>query len=164
MKLIWTKSNKPLSVLIRAITGEPSSHFSFVFESAAKGLMFESNLLGTHPAFLQTSLKTHTIVHEKNIPMTVEREDLIWDLVVQKYDGKGYDFLGALYLGLCKLGQRLFNFPMPTKNKWGQPDKFFCNEVYDVFNQIPGMPTIDVMSGMDTPEDVWKHLENVNFN
>ena len=74
--------------------------------------MFESNLLGTHPAFLTTSLKTHTIVHEISLDLSVEDEDKIWDAVVELYDGKPYDFCGALYLGWRKL---LYRFPKPGK-------------------------------------------------
>lgn len=155
MKLVWSKSNLPLSVFIRAITGEDCSHFAFVFESSAKGLMFESNLLGTHPCFYQSSLKTHTIVHEVDLPLDISVEDDIWDIVVEKYDGRGYDFLGALYLGWRKLLQRFLKLPLPEKNKWAQPGQYFCDEVYDVLNQIPDFKKINVMNGMDTPHDVW---------
>lgn len=158
MRLIWTKSKRPLSVIIRFITKDDCSHFAFVFESAAKGLMFESNLLGTHPSFYQSSLKTHTIVHELDIPLTVETEDKIWDIVIQKYDGKKYAFKAALYLGWRKLLFRILRTPIPLKNKWADESEYFCDQVYDVLNNIPGFISVDVMSGMDTPHDVWEKV------
>ena len=160
MRLLWTKSSAPLSVLIRLVTGDDCSHFSFVFESAAQGLMFESNLIGTHPTFFETSMKTHTIVHEVNVPLSIEDEDRIWDLVVQKYDGKGYDFLGAIYLGWRKILQRIFKLPLPEKNKWSQPDSYFCNELYSILNQLPVFPVTSVSNGMETPHDLWDKLKD----
>lgn len=155
MRLLWTKAPTLLSKMIRCVCDEDCSHFSFVFDSKAAGLMFESNLLGTHPAFLQTSLKTHTIVHEIDIPLDAEVEDIIWDKIVQKYDGAGYDYLGAFYLGGAKLLNRFLKMSMPLKNKWCQPGKYFCDEIYEILNGVPGIPLIDVMSGMDSPHDVF---------
>ena len=74
MKLVWSASKNPLSCLIRFVTGQDCSHFSFVFESRASGLMFESNLFGTHPAFYRTSLKKKkTIQRGKS-----KRKDTFW--------------------------------------------------------------------------------------
>jgi len=157
--LLWTKSKMPLSLVIRAITGEDCSHFSFVFQSQNRnGLVFESNLLGTHPCFLKTSLKSHTIVHSIDVDLSAEEEDRIWDLVVDKYDGKPYDFGGVFYLGWRKILQRLFNVPLPKHNKWAKKNAYFCDEIYDVLNNISKFPKINVTRGMDTPHDVWMKL------
>ena len=160
MKLVWTKSKSPLSWLIRLITGEDCSHFAFVFESASKGLMFESNLFGAHPAFFQTSLKSHTIVHELNIPLSVEDEDKIWDRVIQQYDGKSYDFLGAFYLGYRILLKRIFKIALPLKNAWGKEDEYFCDELYAILEGSPGFPVTSVSGGMQTPHNVWTQVES----
>lgn len=159
MKLVWTKSKLPLSIFIRFITGEDCSHFAFVFESKAAGLMFESNLLGCHPAFFESSLKTHTIVHQLNIDVPVEVEDNIWDLIVEKYDGKGYDFLGAIYLGWYKFLHRFFGVKIPLVNKWSQPDQYYCDEIYEVLNSLPGFPTVNAKGGMATPHDIYMNLK-----
>jgi hypothetical protein len=150
----------PLSVLIRAITGEDCSHFSFVFESAAKGLMFESNLFGTHPTFYATALKTHVVMHSIEVPLSITEEDAIWDLVIQKYDGRSYNFLGALYLGGWKLLQRIFGVRPPVYNKWSLPDTYFCNELYSILNAIPEFPQTGVASGMETPHDLWLKIKD----
>jgi hypothetical protein len=130
-----------------------------VFESKASGLMFESNLFGTHPAFYLTSLKTHEVVHFKDVPLSIEQEDTIWDLIVQKYDGKPYNYLGALYLGWRMLLHRFFKTEVPTENAWAKSDSYYCDELYDVFNHIDGLPKINVVKGMKTPHDVWEHLK-----
>lgn len=156
MKLIWTKSNSSLSIFIRFLTGEDCSHFAFVFDSPAGGLMFESNLLGTHPKFYKTAQKHCTIVHELAIPMDVGTEDKIWDLIVDQYDGKGYDFLGALYLGWRCFIKRMLGISKPVNNKWSKPELLYCDELYDVI-QASGrsLPQLTVSGGMITPHEVW---------
>lgn len=159
MKLIWTKSNSILSVLIRAITGEDCSHFAFVLYDNKPGeIMFESNLLGTHPAFYRTSLKTHQIVHEIIVPSSQETEDRVWDKLVEIYDGHPYDFLGALYLGLRTLLKRFLGMTMPIKNSWSRQDSFYCDEIYDALREVPGLPLLNVSGGMDTPHGVYIKL------
>lgn len=164
MRLVWTKSKTPFSLLIRLVTGDDCSHFSFVFESAANGLMFESNLFGTHPLFYRTSLKTHTVMHEIIVPLTLDDENKIWDLIVDKYDDRPYDYFGVMYLGWRKLLLRMFKRPLPKHNKWAKPDAYFCNELYGILSCIPGMPNTDVGNGMETPHDLWKKLELINFS
>lgn len=156
MTMVWTKSNTPLSYLIRAVTGEPVSHFAFVFNSPGGGLMFESNLLGTHPKFFKTAQKHCTIVQKIELPpLPTELEDQVWDEVVSKYDGKGYDFAGAIYLGLMILRERIFKIPRPKKNAWSKPDTYFCNELYAALSLIPSLPSIPVSDGMETPWQVY---------
>ena len=161
MKLCWTKSNLPLSLLIRAITGEDCSHFMFVFESQASGLLFQSNLLGTSTKFFNTEKNTSgfTIVHEIDLPMSAE-EDKAWDIIVQKYDSVGYNFLGALYLGWRIFLFRILKSPIPKRNKWNQHGAMFCDQVYDVLNKMkdPRIPKINVMNGMDTPHMVYEKV------
>lgn len=162
MRLIWTKSSLPLSVFIRAITGDPCSHFAFVFRSAAKGLMFEANLFGTHPKFYQNARARFDEVHVLDISLPIELEDAIWDIVVQKYDGKKYDYLGAMFLGWSKLKHRLFKTPLPVYNLWADENNFFCEEIASALAIIPGMPKVPT-SGMETPEDLWNILKEWQY-
>ena len=158
MKLVWLKSNLPLSLFIRAVTGEDCSHFSFVFESKASSLMFESNLFGTHPAFYATALKTHVVVHELDVPMSQEDEDKVWDAIVQRYDGKPYDFAGAIYLGWRKLLNRFLKLPIPKLNAWSQTGAYYCDDLYDVLSVVPTMNQVKVTGAMITPHDLWVAL------
>lgn len=122
--------------------------------------MFESNLLGTHPAFFINSLKTHTIVHEKLVPVTLTEEEAVWNRTVEKYDGKPYDFLGAIYLGYYKFLHRLFKSALPKQNKWANPNAYFCDEIYEIFHDIGSFPEIGISSGMESPHDVWLKLKD----
>ena len=122
--------------------------------------MFESNLLGTHPAFYQTSLKSHTVVHFLDIPLSIELEDKVWEIIIEKYDGKGYDFLGALYLGWRKILLRWFKSPLPKKNAWSKSGSFYCDDLYDILNILPDFPVLSVTGGMKTPHDIWVDLKD----
>lgn len=155
MKLIWTKSNLPYSILIRKLTGQDCSHFAIVFESPAGGLMFESNLLGTHPKFFSNAKKHFEVVHQLDLDLSTEIEDKVWDEVVDKFDGKPYDFGGALYLGIRILLERVFKIKRPTVNRWASSEKFYCDEIYDCLKAISDLPPLDENGGMDTPFEVY---------
>lgn len=156
MRLVWTKSNLPLSLLIRAITGEDCSHFLFVFDN---GIAFESNLLGTHPKFWASD-SGFTIVHQLAVPVPQEIEDKIWNKVIFKYSAKPYDYLGALYLGWRTLLKRIFGIAKPKLNAWKENDAFYCDEIYDALDGVPNLPVFNVSGGMETPHEVFARLEN----
>lgn len=161
MKLLWTKSTLPLSLLIRSISGNDCSHFSLVlYENSPGPIVFEANLLGTHPSFLQTSMKSHTVIHEKTVSLSQQQEDKIMDLIISTYDGKPYDFSGALYLGYRTLLKRWFNIPIPEINKWSKDGTYFCDELYSIL-EIAGLPKINTK--MQTPHDVWIKLKDQNL-
>lgn len=158
MKLVWTKSNTALSKLIRWLTKEDCSHFAFVFPDDR--VMFESNLLGTHPAFYSESLKTHTVVHEIEVECSQEEAYAVWDNVTVNYAGKGYDYTGALYLGWRKFLKTRFNVALPTVNKWAKSDRFFCDELYDALSPIKKLPKIEAGKGLDSPYDVFVKIDS----
>lgn len=157
MKLVWTKSDKVLSKFIRFLTGDDCSHFAIVLYDGLRGeIMFESNLLGTHPVFYKNSLKSHTVVHEQKVLCSQIIEDAVWDNIVDNYDGRGYDYLGALYLGMRKFLNRTIGLKMPEKNAWANPDKYYCDELFEALKGVPGIPEVPVANAMKTPHDVWK--------
>lgn len=164
MKLVWTKSNRILSKLIRWGLGVDCSHFLIVFESPAGGLCFESNLLGTHPKFWKTDKKTLTIVHQIDLPLSVEVEDHVWDVVVDKYDGKGYDYYAFAYFAWRVLLKKCFNIAMPPKNKWAQNGSFLCDEVYVALIDAGVLPDLGIDIAISSPHDVFEktslHLNN----
>lgn len=160
MKLLWTKSNQPLSVFIRALTGEDCSHFAFVlYEDSIGPLLYESNLLGTHPKFYQTYLKHCEVVHEVPVPTTKDEDDVICDRIIQTFDGKPYDFGGALYIAWRTILKRLFGIQKPSTNLWAASDKFYCDEIFDAI-RVPSLPAIQVSGGMDTPFEVYMKILN----
>ena len=130
---------------------------AIVFESRDGGLMFESNLLGTHPKFYKTAQKHMTIVHEVTIPFTLEQEDHAWDLMVDKFDGKPYDYKAILYIGWRRILNRCFKIPIPEINPWRTQGAYFCDELYEIL-ELCGYKSLDVVCGMKTPHMVWASL------
>lgn len=126
MKLIFTKSSQPLSKLIRAGLNEPVSHFGIVFDN---GIVFHSNLLGTHVEWYKTFTKHCDIVYQIEYAMTLEQEEAIYQTILNTYDELGYDFGALFYFAYRVAAYKFFSVPMPSKNEWSKSDKFLCTEL-----------------------------------
>lgn len=160
MRLLWTKSASPISKFIRLLTGEDCSHFCIVLYDGRPGeILFESNLLGTHPAFAKSALEKKEIVHEIKIALPTDEEDKVWDRIVQIYDDRKYDFMGAIYLGWRYALKRVFGVPLPNKNKWACSKRYFCSEIFEAIVGVQGVPTVPPSNGMNTPHSYWEYLK-----
>jgi hypothetical protein len=161
MRILISKSKLPLSVLIRGVLGSKASHFLIVFDSPGGGLVFESNLLGTHPKFWKTDSSTLTVVDELVVDMTANQENVIWDTVVDKYDGKKYDWGAFFYMGLCYIANRAFKRAIPTKNKWKDDGTFVCLEVSKCLEvYFPQLKDVDV--SMMTPDQLMALIKSAS--
>ena len=150
---------KPADAIIGWVTGQDCAHFAVLFKTAGGGMIFESNLLGTHPAFFKTWMKNRTIIHQLEVEVSPDEENAIWDKWVDKFDGQQYDYLGVLYCGLMIARERLFKIPRPKKNPWASANAFFCDEVYQLVSGLPGFPKLcPIANGMDSPHDVWEKI------
>jgi hypothetical protein len=161
VKLLWTKSANPVDWLISLATGQDCAHFAIFFQVNDTGMVFEANLLGTHPVFFKTWMGTsRKIIHEKEVLLTQAEEIQLWQDWVTKFDGQPYDYLGAIYTGLMVLRQRFLGIPKPCRNAWGSKTAFYCDEIYQLVSGRPGFPTItDRSNGMDSPHDVWDKVK-----
>lgn len=156
MKMLWTTANNPVDWLIWLATGDDCQHFALLFDSPGGGVVFHFNLLGGGAMFYKTFSAKHSTVHSMEVKMTVQQEDALWDKWVDRFDGKGYNFFGAIFLGLMKLRLRIFGIPTPAKNSWCTPGTSFCDEAYQLLNGIPGVnPISPDENGMMTPADMW---------
>lgn len=162
MRLIWTKSNLILSKLIRWGLNEDCSHFAIVFDSPAGGLMFESNLLGTHPKFYKTAKKHCEIVHEIVLNVSVEVEDRVWDIVVDNYDDEPYNFGAFLYFAWRAFLYKAFKRPFPAVNKWSKPDTHLCDQLYDAVENIAA-PNLNIDLAITSPHKVYEKLKELGL-
>lgn len=126
MKLIWTKSNKILSVAIRWALREPVSHFGIVFDN---GIIFHSNLAGTHVQWYRSFQKSCDIVYEHQYDLKLKEEELVFQNILNRYDDLGYDFKAFFYFCWRGLLYRILGKPLPTKNEWNSSDRFLCTEL-----------------------------------
>lgn len=167
MKLVWTKSNLILSTLIRWGLDVDCSHFLIVFESPSGGLCFESNLLGTHPRFWKNDQKNLTVVHQIDVAIPIEVEDRVWDVVVDKYDGKSYDYGAFAYFCWRAILKKVFKIPMPAKNKWAKTGAYLCDEVYMSLVDAGVLPDLGIDIAISSPHDVYEkvsaHINSGDF-
>lgn len=42
--------------------------------------------------------------------------------------GKGYDWLGIAYFGICYVKLMVFGTALPKRNRWQRPNRYFCTE------------------------------------
>jgi len=57
--------------------------------------------------------------------------DDIYFYEVSERLGRKYDFIGILYIGWRIFLKKIFNTPIPKKNKLERKDKDFCTEVFE---------------------------------
>lgn len=125
MKLAWVKGHAPLSHLIMWGLNEPVSHFAFIFDNS---IVFHSDLTGMHISWLSSFLNTHDIVYEIDLQLSLEQEETIYQGVITKYDGSGYDYGAFVYFGWRAFLKKCFGKPMPNSNPWGSKDRYLCDE------------------------------------
>jgi len=118
--ILFTKSNKPGSWVIRGVTGEDISHCavqvgSIVLHSTGFGVRLEHN----SQFFLKNKL-----VYSVPVDFTLTQ----FCAAVQKYVGKKYDYLGFLMLGLRLLAPKLVK-PRDIREISGS---YICTELVSV--------------------------------
>lgn len=158
MKLIFTKSKEPLSVLIRWGLREPVSHFAIVLEDK---YVFHSNLLGTNLKWFDTFSKHCEVVYSIELPLNKDQEDVLWDNIVNQYDDCYYDFKAFMYFFWRGLLFRCFGKPFPRINPWGDEKSLLCTGLgralpVDLFPQLLKVQDFEMIS----PFQLYKLLED----
>lgn len=133
---------------------EPVSHFAVLFDDK---IVFHSDLTGVHISWYQTFLKTHTVVFEKKLNLSLEKEEEIYQNIITKYDGDGYDYTGFLYFVWRGVLKKFFKKPMPLVNKWGSKKGFLCTEMVEVLPDEIIPPSIKSRDlSMVSPYVLWE--------
>lgn len=156
MKLIFTKSNMPLSIAIRWCLNEPVSHMAIVFDDK---IVFHSNLLGTHVNWFESFKKHQTIVYSQFYQMGMAQEENIY-LSCVSVDSKWYDYLAFFKLCYYGLRKKLFGKPLPIiKDQW--PNAFLCTELIKVLPEKLLKPELKEKLAANeilTPYQLYKNL------
>lgn len=126
MTLIFTKNNSILSRIIRWGLKEPCSHFGVVFDGK---FLMHSNLLGVQLCWLNTFLKKSEIVLSIDYDLNVESEEYVYSCLLNRFDGRGYDFGAFFYFAWRAFLFRFFKKPFPSVNKLNCKDSFLCTEI-----------------------------------
>lgn len=156
MKLIWTKSNLPLSRFIRWGLKEPCSHVVIVFDNK---IVFHSNLLGAHIEWFDTFKKHVEIVHQIEYVLPLEEEELVYQGVIDANDQQPYDFKAFGYFIWSAFRYRILGKPFPSKNPWGRDSANLCTGLVSKIpvEAIPGLEKVKD-GDMTSPEKLYELL------
>lgn len=153
MKLLWVKGKAPLSKIIMWGLDEPVSHFAVVFDNS---IVFHADLMGVHIQWYKSFLKTHEVVFQIDYNPGLEKEEEIYQGVLDAYDGASYDYGAFAYFAWRAFLKKFLNKPMPEVNPWGHKDKYLCDEVVQLFPDEICPPSLKEMDlGMKSPYQVW---------
>lgn len=138
-------------------TKETPSHFAIVFDDR---WVFHSRMSqGVHVEPYYHFKKKNTVLcslKRETCTMGEIECQLLQDQLVRKAYGRKYDKWAIAYFIWRIILKKLFNRPIPDKNKWESKNKWFCNELFElIFRQ-------DL--SMKTPNDLmWLLLEHPEF-
>jgi hypothetical protein len=140
VRILFTKSKKIMSVLIRKVTKEPMSHCVIEYGD----YIIHSNLFGVHAEPYAKFIKGVDVVAFARLPDNTER---LLKLFLKK-KGSPYDFGAMFYLGL----RVLFPF-LPKKNLWQSSGMYLCTEWVTEF--VDGKA-----DSMITPFKLFQRIQN----
>lgn len=162
MTLLFTTGNNLFSWLIRKVLNEPMSHFAIAFDLDLGGIVFHSNLLGTHIQYYPDFLKSAEVIESIEVPMTLEKEEELYRAILAKYSHKKYDFKAFAYFTYRALLKRLFGIQVPDKNIWQNADSLLCTGLAEPLRDMGILnPNIDVKDfEMLTPYQIYLMLKD----
>ena len=125
MKLLFTKNNLPVSLLIRWGLSEPCSHMAFCFDNK---LVIHSNFLGLQINWLDRFMRGNTLVDSVDIELDLETEESVYLALLAQYDGSSYDWLAFFSFILAAFKFKFFNVEMPKVAIISDKKSFICTE------------------------------------
>jgi hypothetical protein len=135
MKVLFTRSNNPLSRLICAITGEPLSHVALL---PMPECVIHSTLTGVDFTTYARFEAAHSYI------VDVEIDADYYDILPTIMDASkaSYDYKALLFCGVMLLLRRWFPKWVPKQNLWQTTGMYMCTElVTDALGEIDSMIT-----------------------
>jgi len=124
MRLLFTKSTKPLSIAIRDVTNEPVSHVALEFPEW--NIIVHSNLLGLHIEWADHFKSECEIIYILEADFQDDKERL--GRLLDQYELSFYDFGALFFLCGAILAKRYLKLPLPKTNLWQSSGMFLCTE------------------------------------
>lgn len=126
IRLLWTRSGLPASRLIRSLSGEDVSHFAIEIDGR---YVFHSNFYGAHLKWRSTFVKHVEVIHQIEMPLTPEQEELIYLELINRFDEQTYDWGAFAYLSWRLVLHRFLGKEPPTRNIWSSSRGLLCTEL-----------------------------------
>lgn len=160
IKALFCTNNLVGSLLISWGTKEPwqaisdtPSHVAFLFFNT---IVVDSDLIsGVKESTFEDLQKKYKIVKTFILPVTPEESYRYLELARNKIIGSKYDWPAIIYFSWRVALKKLFNIPIPDKNKLAVPNMHFCTEVYNI---IAGGD-----HGMVSPNDLMLYMDNIGY-
>ena len=128
---------------------EPCSHLCIILK---KTLVIESTMTdGVRIIPYSHWIKENEVVHAFDKPYEGRLSQYIPELM-DKIWGKKYDCLGIVYFSWRVALWRFLRRPLPKVNKWDNPDKRFCVEIFG--NKLSMTSPIQMVANWDKNETV----------
>jgi len=105
----------PLSDLITWTFNEPVSHVAFVFDDK---WLLQSNLFGVNIRWFHLWKKKQHIIFQLKYELPLEKEEQIFQALLDAYSEDWYDYLGFLYFVWRGFLYKVFKIQLPKKNPW----------------------------------------------
>lgn len=159
MRLLWVKSNLPLSLLIRWGLKEPCSHFAVVFDDK---LVIHSDLMGVGLKWYPEFVKSHTVVHERDYDIDTFAQEAVYQGVLDVYAGSSYAYKAFFYFCWRALLWRILGVAMPEKNPYDVKGQFLCTQIAQTLPDFVVPADIKAEDlGIVSPEQLWLKIEKV---
>jgi hypothetical protein len=120
MIILFTKSDKIGSRIIRWFTGEGVSHCAVMMSSE---VVLHSTGSGTHLISHARFIQNYNVVYTVWHPAELDHGAALATI------GTGYDFFAIIWLGLKLFLRKMLFRPIERKNNWEQRRVFMCTEL-----------------------------------
>lgn len=125
MQILFVRSNKIGSRLIRWMTGEPCSHVAM---RIGDNLVIHSKFSGVDIDLWSTFIKEYKLVHVlEPLESAVSEQEVIERLSLD-LEGAQYDYMGILYFGIHLLFKKM-GISIGKKNAWAKTSNYMCTEL-----------------------------------
>lgn len=144
ISLLFTKSNKIGSRIIRWGYGGETSHFAIGFDNK---IVFHSHFGGPRIDWQSDFLRSNKVVYKLEVLAGLRLEDKVYMRISEKPRFIGYDYGALFYSALVQLFRKVFpSSKRPSKNLWSSSVRAVCLEMADYLEPLVGrIDNLDTM-------------------
>ena len=149
VNVLFCKGKSWTANIIASIDDTDVSHVALSsWKLMDRNLILHSTGKGVNLTTKKAFLKKYDIKRIYEIPVNDEFSEsyILWKLI-EENEGKPYDYLALVYLGLFLLGKKL-GFGLPLENRWQNKSHYICTE----FASLAIMGNTDSMASLKTLE------------
>jgi hypothetical protein len=158
MRVIETKSNSILSIIIRWAFGSKGSHILFSFDSDR--WVVHSNLLGVNIRLFKNFMKHVEIVDQIEYKdLSLDDEEEIFQSLLTDTSEEPYDYPGFLYFIWRGFLFKAFGTKLPKTNAWGRSNMQLCTEMIGKLPKSLTKIPDDLDLGITTPDQAMQILK-----